>query len=253
MKLGCAVLLMAWAAYAQTPVAAKLCEVVEQPDRFKDKLVSVRAEAVVGFETQALIDGSCPDDRIWFELDAAYNADTRAWAINEFNSRKKVTASFVGLFETGDCYGHSCFSKSQLRVQRVVNVTAVERRLAADFSAYDCSLLIRALKVHFQKGHIDNIAGEPWFMPSLQVVLTGPDGDAIVPEGYPIFQIATAPGRLKVLKPGKDGVFRLSSLSSGAYAFTAVAQGFQSVTGCVVTTPGAPKREPLRIELPLGV
>ena len=257
MKVTGLVVLFACVAYAETPIAAKLCDMVGQPNQFQSKLVSVRAEVAVGFELQALIDGSCPNHRIWFELDepkhdSSYSSLTEAWKNNEFNIRKKVTATLLGVFETGQCFGHQCFSKAQLRVRQAMNVTAVERRLAPDFSAYDCSLLTRDVKVHFQKGHIDNIPEEPLFVPSLQVVLTGPYEDAIVAEAQPIFQIALTPSRLKVLEP-KGGVFRLPSLQVGAYVFSAVADGFQSVTGCFVISPNATRREPVRIKLPLGV
>ena len=230
---------------------------VQRPDQFKNKLVSVRAEAVAGFEMQALIDGSCPNQRIWFELDepdrdSEYSNIERAWKDNAFNVRKKVTATLIGYYEADQCFGHECFSHSQLRVRQFLNVMAVERRLEPDFSAYDCSLLIRDTKVPFQKGHIDNVPDGPAFMRSLKVILTDPNGDPIVPEASPVFQIALTRTRLKVLEP-KSGVFRLPSLSPGAYVFSAVALGFQSVTGCFVITPNATRLEPLRIELPLGV
>ena len=61
MKVAGFVLVFAWAAHAETPIAAKLCDMVGQPGQFQSKLVSVRAEVVVGFEMQALIDGSCPN------------------------------------------------------------------------------------------------------------------------------------------------------------------------------------------------
>lgn len=178
MKLAGLALAFAWAAHAETPIAANLCEMAKQPDQFKGKLVSVRAEVAVGFEMQALIDGSCPNERVWFELDEPkrdneYNALNRASKNNEFNVRKKVTATLLGIYETGQCFGHQCFSRAQLRVRQVMNVTAVERRLAPDFSAYDCSLLTRDVRVNFQKGHIDNVPDGPLFMRSLQVVLTG--------------------------------------------------------------------------------
>ncbi len=230
---------------------------VEHPDQFRSKLVSVRAEVVVGFEMQALIDGSCPHQRAWFELDEpkrdnAYSALNRAWKNNDFNLRKKVTATLVGIYETDHCFGHQCFSKTQLRVRQVMNVNAVERRLAPDFSAYDCSLLTRDVKVRFRKGHIENVPEGPLFMPSLRVVLTGPHKEPVVAEAHPILQIALAPDRLKVLKP-TDGVFQLSCLAPGAYAFSAFANGFQSVTGCFVIAPNTSRRGPMRIELPLGV
>src|SRR5207245_2872188 len=123
----------------------------------------------------------CSNDRIWF---SEYNSLTRAWKNNDFNIRKKVTATLLGLYETGQCFGHQCFTRSQLRVRRVRNVTAVEHRLAPDFSAYDCRLPTRDVQVHFQKGHIDNVRDEPLFMRSLELVLTGPNDDALVAEAH---------------------------------------------------------------------
>ena len=257
MKFVNLALAFAWAARAETPVAAKLCDMVERPDQFKDKLVSVRAEVITGFEMQALIDGSCPSKRIWLELDEpkrdnGYNALNRAWKNNDFNFRKKVTATVLGLYDTGNCFGHNCFSKAQLRARRVSNITAVERRLAPDFSAHDCNVLTGDIKVHLRKGHFDYMHEAPVFLPSSQVVLTGPHDDPVVAEARPIFQIALTPNRLKVLEP-KNGVIDLSSLPLGAYVFSAVAIGFQSVSGCFVITPKAIRREPVKIELPLGV
>jgi hypothetical protein len=242
---------------AQTPVAATLCNLTANPGEFKDRRVSVRAEALVGFETQALIDGACPTHRIWFELDepkrdAGYRAATRAWKNNEFNIRKKVTATLIGYYDAGGCFGQQCYSRSQLRVRQVMNVTTVERRLAPDFSAYDCSLIAGGVRVPFQKGHIDNVPVAPLFLRRLEIVLTGPGGEPIVAEAHAILQVALTPARLKVLHP-KAGVFRLSGLAPGAYVFSAVAAGFQPVTGCVVIAPNAAKTEPPRIELPLGV
>ena len=239
------------------PVAAKLCDMVGRPDQFKNKLVSVRAETVVGFEMQAPMDGSCPNQRVWFELDAPkhdaeYRNINRAWKVNPFNIRKKVTATLIGYYDTDQWFGHQCFSHTQLRIRQFLNVMAVARRLAPDFSAYDCSLLTRDTQVSFQKGHIDNVPDEPAFIRSLEVVLTGPDGRPIISEAKPILQIALTRTRLKVLE-SRSGVFQLPSLSPGAYVFSAVALGFQSVSGCFVITPNATGRGPLRIELPLGV
>ncbi len=255
MKLAGLIPAFALALQAETPLAAKLCDMVEHPIQFKSRLVSVRAEVVIAFETQALIDGSCPNEQIWFELGEfkrghEFNVLNHAWKKHDSN-RKKVMATLVGLFETGPCFGHQCFSTSQLRVEQVMNVTAVQRRLAPDFSAYDCSLLRRDIQVRFQKGHIDNVRDGPLFMRALEIVLTGPHEDAFAAEAHPIFQIALTPSRLKVLEP-KDGVFR-SALADGAYVYTAVASGFQSVTGCLVVMRNANNRKPIRIELPLGV
>ena len=201
-------------------------ELCVRDHHLKGKLVSVQAEVAVGFEMQALIDGSA-------------------------RTRKKVTATLLGIYETGQCFGHQCFSRAQLRVRQVMNVTAVERRLAPDFSAYDCSLLTRDVRVNFQKGHMDNVPDGPLFMRSLQVVLTGPNNDAVVAEAHPIFQIAL--GARSVEGSGtKRRVFRLSSLAPG-YVFSASANGFQSVTGCFVIKPNTSRREPIRIDLPLGV
>ncbi len=248
-------LVFAWAARTETLVAANLCDMVERQDQFKSKLVSVRAEVVVGFEIQAVVDGSCPNQRVWFELDEAkqdteYKRVERAW--KDLDLRKKITATLIGHFEAGPCFGHQCYSHTQLRILQFQNVTVGERRLAPDFSAHDCSLLIRETQVPFQKGHMDNVLDKPAFMKALEVVLTDPAGATLVSEASPIFQIALTNTRMKVIVP-KRGVFRLSGLYPGAYVFSALAPGFQSVTGCFVISPNATRTKPLRIELPLGV
>ena len=45
-----------------------LCQLMKEPATYSGKLVSIRAEVSVGFEYQAIIDHSCPDQRVWFEL-----------------------------------------------------------------------------------------------------------------------------------------------------------------------------------------
>jgi hypothetical protein len=51
VKIGELLLVFACLAHAEMLIAAKLCDMVERPDQFKNKLVSFRAEAVVEFVT----------------------------------------------------------------------------------------------------------------------------------------------------------------------------------------------------------
>jgi hypothetical protein len=249
-----------WAAAtapAQTPLAVTLCDLAKDPHRFHGALVSVRAEAEVGFEVQSLVDHSCSDKQIWFDFsedirrDEAYRQAVRAWKNNDRNIRERVTATVSGRFETGGCFGHSCYSRSRILVEQFMNVNSIARRLAPNFSAYDCAILQRLTRVPFRKGHIDNMLDEPAALKRFDLILTDPSGEPLPWSFNTVVQVAVGPQKLRVLKASK-GSFQFSGLAPGAYVFSAVADGFQSVTGCVVVAPSA-SRSSAAIKLPWGV
>jgi hypothetical protein len=248
---------LAGGAAAEALLPARLCDMVEQPARFAGKLVSVRVETVVGFETQMLVDAACPGSRIWFEADQpkhdeAWATLVHAWKNNPYNLRRKVTATLIGRFETGDCFGHGCFSRSQLRLRQALHVTAIERRKAVDFTAYDCDLLRRDAQVSFRRGHIDNVLEAPVFIGSPEVLLVDPTGGDLAERGRATFQIALTRTKLLAVE-ARRGRWRLPRLAPGAYVFSATADGFQSVSGCIVAGRPSRARKPLRIVLPFGV
>lgn len=253
MRVGALVLLCWQGVAADRPIATNLCELSRQPGPLAGRLVAVRAEVVVGFETQALIDGACPNARIWFEVDsalpsAAHRALRPALRGNLFSS-KRLTATLVGRFAAGDCYGHGCFSKQMLLVQEVPHATAIERRLAPDFAPYDCTVMQRDLAL--QKGPVGNAFESLPVLRNLDVSLVAIDGRPIPDSANPILQIGTSRKKQRTLKP-KSGIVRMPALASGAYVFSATAAGFQSVTGCFLINPTAKLANPFRIVLPLG-
>jgi len=245
--------LVALLAQAESPIPAKLCDMMVRPAEYSGKLVSVRVEAMVGFETQELVDGACPRLRVWFEIDEEFIDASRRlnWMSNPVNLRKKIAVTLIGVFETGKCFGHQCFSRAQLRVRQFLNVSTMERRLAPDFSNYDCELLARDTKVIFTRGHMDQSPSEPVRLGTSNVFLVDKSDTPIVFGA--LLQIALTNTRLISLEPDKGGRFRLPSLAPGAYAFSAVATAFQSVSGCFVVIPRVSKAPPMRIPLPPGV
>ena len=60
-------------------------------------------------------------------------------------------------------------------------------------------------------------------------------------------------GKMVTSQTGSSGVFRFENLPQGVYYFVAAAQGFQSISGCVVIRRKAGKRPPVLLRLPLGV
>ena len=241
---------------AELPVATNLCELASRPDAYRDRIVGVRAEVVVGFEVQALSDPACPRQQLWFELDpaapaSAYSALRPALKGNALSSRR-LTATLIGRYDSGKCFGHQCFSRSQLLVQSARNANVVERRLAPDFTEYDCEVLQRGLTVSLQKGHMDNAFGPPPVVRSLEVLLLSPEDEPMWEQARPVFQIALSSKKVRVLE-ARSGLVRLDTLAAGAYVFTAVAAGFQSVTGCFVIHSQAVGSSRFRVKLPRGV
>jgi len=234
-----------------------LCQLMKEPATYSGKLVSIRAEVSVGFEYQAIIDHSCPDQRVWFELPDdsihGFNDAEGAWKNNPWNLKRKVEANIIGRWRTGDCFGHDCFSKSVVLVSQLANVTSVLRRQSKHLTRYDCTLLHREVRTSFERGHIDNPLDAPLVLQTLNVVLTDHTNFPLSAKSRAALQLADAHNKIHRLNQYNGRSVRLDGLPPGAYPFTAVAQGFQSVSGCIVIDPRIKALTPFRIQLPLGL
>ena len=105
----------------------------------------------------------------------------------------------------------------------------------------------------FEMGQIDNSYGEPIVRREFSGVIIGKhDGQ---PRESALLQVRGegTKGLLNKVVTNRWGAFRVRHLPPGAYFFVAVAQGFQSVSGCLVIDRKAPNRSPLTLRLPLGV
>lgn len=134
----------------------------------------------------------------------------------------------------------------------VLALTAATLFAETSTSGTDCTLLTSKSEVHLRKGHIDNVLEQPLILSSSRIALIGPDEARIVAIAKPILQIAPPKQRLRVFEPDAHGVIRIT-LPPGIYVFSAVADGFQSVSGCLVIPRKFTVSDPVRVTLPLGV
>lgn len=105
----------------------------------------------------------------------------------------------------------------------------------------------------FEFGHIDNPYGAPLVVREFTGIILGQhDGQ---PRESALVQVRGEGTKKQTAKVRTDrsGAFKVPHLPPATYFFVAVAQGFQSVSGCLVIERKARKRPPVIIRLPLGV
>ena len=100
------------------------CEVLKNPEAFKDKMIRVRALYQTDFEQSAIAAPACtgPIPSTWVDFERSWESRT-GWrlrhAINSVKWRVQTDVVFVGRFKAGGSYGHLGMYPFSIEVYRV--------------------------------------------------------------------------------------------------------------------------------------
>lgn len=209
---------------------AAICEIADTPKHYEGKLVSVMAEVSVGYEMQRLRDSACPSSPLWFQ----FAEGKKFRGAKKFETlRKQVTAEVIGRVQTGSCFGHNCFSNTQIVVEEFRNITNKKR----DF----CQERRAALRTPFRPVGVwaSNEVGVVRLPDRSRIQLLDPTH---APLTTGVFQLADYNDKIVELPADPaTGLLTLPLLGPGVYPFSAAATGFQNYLGCIEIRKGSPR------------
>jgi len=114
------------AARAQTPV--KFCDLLRNPEKYKDQQVKVRATFRYGFEWQQLYCLDCLDKgRAWLELPDHMDEESGRTAKKMPKYAGIVNLTVVGVFHFGSSYGHLNGYRYELIALQIRDVAVIQR------------------------------------------------------------------------------------------------------------------------------
>jgi hypothetical protein len=105
----------------------------------------------------------------------------------------------------------------------------------------------------FEFGHIDNRVDAPIVDREFKGRVIGEHNQQSLDSALVQLRGKRTRGAVVKIRTGPSGDFRFPSLPPGPYFFVAVAEGFQSISGCVVIERKAHNGQPVILRLPLGV
>ena len=114
------------ATYAQTPV--KLCDLLQNPEKYRDQTVNVRATFRYGFEWQQLYCLDCLDKgRAWLSLPNDMDDESKRIFKKMPKGAGIVNVTVVGVLHFGSSYDHLNGYRYELIAQEIRDVVVIQK------------------------------------------------------------------------------------------------------------------------------